>query len=148
MKLLLWLSVLNLALIVTPLLVALPPVKQTPAMLVAAHLAGTLAKFTSVALAILVARWLLRKRTWRGLVLLAVTLSCVVLSRINLLEWVFPAARGAETAPTAAFHDIRDGDMVIGVSIDGQSRAYPVRYLAHHHMLNDQLGAAALLPTY
>ncbi len=148
MKLLLWLSVLNLALIVTPLLVALPPVKQTPAMLSAAHTAGTLARFTSVALAILVARWLWPKRTWRGLALLAVTLSCAVLSQMNLLEWIFPAARGAETASIDAFHDIRDSDMVIGVSIEGQSRAYPVRYLAHHHMLNDQLGATALLPTY
>src|SRR2546426_5479237 len=148
MKLLFWLTILNLALIVTPLLVALPPVKQTPGMLSAAHMAGTLAKFTSVALAILVARWLLRKRTWRGLVLLAVTLACAVLSQMNLLEWGFPAARGAETAPVAALHEIRDRDMVIGVFIEGQSRAYPVRYLAHHHMLNDQLGAAALLPTY
>ena len=148
MKLLFWLTILNVALMVTPLLVALPPVKQTPAMLAATHLAGTLAKFTSVALAILVARRLWRERTWRGLALLAVTFFCAVLSRINLLEWVFPAARGAETAPVAAFHDIRDSDMVIGVSIEGQSRAYSVRYLAHHHMLNDQLGATALLPTY
>ena len=148
MKLLLWLSVLNLALIVTPLLVALPPVKQTPAMLAAAHLAGTLAKFTSVALAILVARWLWRERTWRGLALLAVTLACAVLSQINLLEWVFPAARAAETAAIGEFHDVRDTDMVIGVVIGGQSRAYPVRYLAYHHMLNDRLGPTALLPTY
>ena len=148
MKLLFWLTILNVALMVTPLLVALPPVKQTPGMLSAAHMAGTLAKFTSVALTLFVAMRLWRKRTWRGLALLALTLFCAVLSRINLLEWVFPAARAAETAPIAAFHDIRDSDMVIGVSIDGQSRAYPVRYLAHHHMLNDQLGATALLPTY
>jgi len=148
MKLLLWLAILNVVLILTPLLVALPPVKQTPAMLSAAHMAGTLARFTSVALTLFVAQRLWRQRTWRGLALLAVTLACAVLSRINLLEWVFPAARAAETAPIAAFHDIRDSDMVIGVSIDGQSRAYPVRYLAHHHMLNDQLGATALLPTY
>jgi hypothetical protein len=38
--------------------------------------------------------------------------------------------------------------MVIGVEIGGQSRAYPVRYLAYHHMLNDELGSTALLPTY
>src|SRR5260370_22254622 len=119
MKLLLWLTILNVVLILTPLLLALPPVKQTPAMLSAAHLAGTLARFTSVALAILVSRWLWRERTWRGLILLAVTLSCAVLSQMNLLEWVFPAARGAETASIAAFHDIRDSDMVIGVAIEG-----------------------------
>ncbi len=123
--------------------------EQPPALRVLrGHLAGTLARFTSVALAILVSRWLWRERTWRGLILLAVTLSCAVLSQMNLLEWVFPAARGAETASIAAFHDIRDSDMVIGVSIDGRSRAYPVRYLAFHHMLNDRLGSTALLPTY
>jgi len=66
MKLLLWLSVLNLALTVTPLLVALPPVKQTPDMLSAAHMAGTLARFTSVALTIFVAMRLWRKRTGAG----------------------------------------------------------------------------------
>jgi hypothetical protein len=38
--------------------------------------------------------------------------------------------------------------MIIGVAIGGQSRAYPVRYLAHHHMINDTLGPVALLPTY
>jgi len=148
MKPLLWLIVLNVVLIVAPLLVALPPVKQTPGMLSAAHMAGTLAKFTSAAAVILVATWLWRERTWRGLSLLAVAICCAMLSRINLLEWVFPAARGAETASIAAFHDIRDEDMVIGVALEGLSRAYPVRYLAYHHMLNDQVGATALLPTY
>src|SRR5437667_3487582 len=115
MKLLLWLTILNVVLILTPLLVALPPVKQTPGMLSAAHMAGTLARFTSVALTILVAMRLWRQRTWRGLALLAVTLACAVLSRINLLEWVFPAARGAETAPIAAVHDLRDTDLVTRV---------------------------------
>ena len=148
MKLLLWLTIFNVVLIVAPLLVALPPVKQTPGMLAAAQVAGTLSQVTSVVLTIFVAKWLWRERTWRGLALLAVSLCCAVLSRINLLEWVFPAARGAETASVAAFHDIRESDMVIGVAIDGLSRAYPVRYLAYHHMLNDQLGATALLPTY
>jgi len=38
--------------------------------------------------------------------------------------------------------------MVIGVTLGGESRAYPVRYLAYHHMLNDRLGPTALLPTY
>jgi hypothetical protein len=53
-----------------------------------------------------------------------------------------------ETARIDAFHDVRDNDMVLGVSIEGHTRAYHVRYLANHHMLNDQLGATALLPTY
>jgi hypothetical protein len=67
---------------------------------------------------------------------------------VNLLERVFAPVRGAETAAIGDFHDIRDTDMVIAVVIGGQSRAYPVRFLAYHHMLNDQLGPTALLPTY
>ena len=41
-----------------------------------------------------------------------------------------------------------DRAALIGVSIGGVTRAYPVRYLAFHHMLNDQLGRVMLLPTY
>src|SRR4051794_34240438 len=142
----LWLVILNLILLIAPLLVALPPVKQTPGMLSAAHAASTLVKYTSVALTILLAlRWW---RERRGVALVAVAFICAALSQVNMLEWIFPAARGADAAGIAGFHEIRDTDMVMGVVVDGRARAYPVRYLAHHHMLNDQLGATALLPTY
>jgi hypothetical protein len=148
MKLLISLTILNIALILMPPLVALPPVRQTPALLAAAHLALTLAPITSLALAAILAFRFLRRRTWATLSLLIVAIACSVLSRMNLLERVFAPARDAQTTAIADFHDIRDTDMVIGVVIGGQSRAYPVRYLAYHHMLNDQLGPISLLPTY
>jgi hypothetical protein len=148
MKLLIALTILNIALILAPPVVALPPVNQTPAMLAAAHLAQTLSPFTSLALAALAAIQVWRRRTWSTAALLAVALGCVALSRVNLLERVFAPALNVETAAIGNFHDVRDTDMVIGVVIGGQSRAYPVRYLAYHHMLNDQLGSTALLPTY
>jgi len=148
MKLLVALTILNVALILAPPVVALPPVNQTAAMLAVAHLAHTLSPFTSLALAALAAIQIWRRRTWRTTALLAVALGCVALSRVNLLERVFAPARDAQTASIGNFHDVRDTDMVIGVVIGGQSRAYPVRYLAYHHMLNDQLGSTALLPTY
>jgi uncharacterized protein DUF3179 len=148
MKLALAATLLCVVLIVAPLLVALPPVRQTPAMLAAARAAGALAPFLSAVAAILAAWRLWRARTWRAAAVLCLAALCAVLSRIHLLEWVFAGARGAETASMAAFHDIRDSDMVLGVVIEGRSRAYPVRYLAYHHMLNDRLGSTALLPTY
>lgn len=148
MKPLLGLTILTVALILGPLLVALPPVTQTHAMLAAAHVAQSLAPILSVALAAGVGILIWRRRTWREFALLAMALACVALSRMRLMEFMFASARGAETIGIAQFHDVRDTDMVIGVSIDGQSRAYPVRYLAFHHMLNDQLGATVLLPTY
>jgi hypothetical protein len=148
MKLLIALTILNVALILAPPVVALPPVNQTPAMLTAAHLSHTLAPIASVLVAALAAIQLWRRRTWSTAALLAVALGCVALSRVNLLERIFAPALDVETAAIGNFHDVRDTDMVIGVVIGGQSRAYPVRYLAYHHMLNDQLGSSALLPTY
>jgi Protein of unknown function (DUF3179) len=148
MKPLLGLTILNVALILAPPLAALPPIAQTPTLLAVAHAARTLAPVISAALAVALAVRLWRRRTWRETALLAVALACAALSRANILEWMFPSARAAETVEIARFHDVRDEDMVIGVAIGGESRAYPVRYLAYHHMLNDQLGATALLPTY
>ena len=148
MKLLVALAILNVAVILAPLVVALPPVNQTLAMLSAAHLAQVLAPVTSLALAAFAAILLWHQRTWRTLALLVVALGCVALSRVNLFDLAFAPARGAEIVAISDFHDVRDTDMVIGVVIGGQSRAYPVRYLAYHHMLDDQLGPTALLPTY
>jgi hypothetical protein len=148
MKFLIALTILNIALILMPLIVALPPVHQTPAMLAAAHASQALAPIVSLSLAILAAIELWSRRNWKIGAVLAVALILSVLSRMNLLERVFAPARGVEVAAIGGFHDIRDTDMVIAVVIDGQSRAYPVRYLAYHHMLNDRLGSLALLPTY
>jgi len=148
MNLLLGLTLLNVALIVAPLLVALPPVRQTPGLLAAARAAGNLARLLSAALTVILAILLWRTPAAGTLALLVLAILSTVLSRINLMEWVFAGAHGARTVPIGELHDIDDSDMVIGVVIEGQSRAYPVRYLAYHHMVNDRLGAAELLPTY
>jgi hypothetical protein len=147
MKLLITLTILNVVLILTPLVVALPPVNQTPQMLAAARASQALAPIASLLLVALTAIQLWRRPVACG-VLLTVALICLALSRVNLLERIFAPARDAQTAAIASFHDIRDTDMIIGVVIGDQSRAYPVRYLAYHHMLNDQLGSTALLSTY
>ena len=147
MKFLVALTILNIVLILLPPVVALPPVQQTPAMLAAAHLAQTLSPIASLLLAALAAIHLWRRPVAGG-AFLVIALICVGLSRVNLLERIFAPARDAQTATIASFHDVRDTDMVIGVMIGDQVRAYPVRYLAYHHMLNDQLGSTALLPTY
>jgi hypothetical protein len=148
MRLLFALTILDVALIIAPLVAALPPVNQTPSMLAAVRFVQTVAPILSVGVAVMAAIVLWRRRSWSAAALLVVSMGCVTLSRVNLLERVFAPARGAETVGIASFHDVRDTDMVIGVVIGGQSRAYPVRYLAYHHMLNDQLGSTALLPTY
>jgi hypothetical protein len=133
---------------IAPLVVAEPHIEQTPALLAFAHAMQRLAPALSIVVAALLVIRLWRDRNWRTWALLCVTVACVWLSRVNLLEWIFAGASDPGFVNIADFHDVRDTDMVIGVTIDGQSRAYPVRYLAYHHMLNDRLGHTELLPTY
>jgi hypothetical protein len=131
-----------------PVLVAIPTLAQTPTLLAFAHAAATCAPALSLIASAALAIRLWRSRTWGGWALLGVTLICAWLSRVNMLEWMFSPAPEAEAVEAAQFHDVRDSDMVVGITIGGQSRAYPVRYLAYHHMLNDRLGDTWLLPTY
>ena len=147
-KLLLILVILSVALVVIPLVVAIPFITQTPALLAVAHAAQNFAPAVSAISALLAAAIVVRSRSVLSWVALALVLIAAVMSRVNSLEWVFAPASNTETAAIGQFRDIRDDDMVIGVVIGGESRAYPVRYLEYHHMLNDRLGATALLPTY
>tara|TARA_Y100000294_G_scaffold150356_1_gene147613 strand:- start:2926 stop:3654 length:729 start_codon:yes stop_codon:yes gene_type:complete len=44
--------------------------------------------------------------------------------------------------------DLNAQDLVMGVSIGGEHRAYPLRTLRAHEMVNDQLGGAPILVTW
>ena len=54
----------------------------------------------------------------------------------------FPAAVSAAEAPW------RDEDRVIGVTLDGVSRAYPIGILDWHELVNDTLGGRHILVSY
>lgn len=38
--------------------------------------------------------------------------------------------------------------LVIGVTVNGESKAYPIRYLSFHHQVQDQIGGQNILVTY
>ena len=43
---------------------------------------------------------------------------------------------------------IDDKDMVIAVTLGGESRAYPIREMGYHHVLNDRLHQLPIVVTY
>ncbi len=43
---------------------------------------------------------------------------------------------------------LTDDDLVVGVTFDGKTRAYPLRILVQHEIVNDQIGQFAFLVTY
>ena len=76
-----------------------------------------------------------------------VVIGIAVLTRINIYELMFhPLERSAFSAASKAK---LDGDeMVITVQADGAARAYPIRILSYHHIVNDTLGGVPIVATY
>ena len=103
----------------------------------------------AIALFILLSAWR-RVTTARKAVLAFLTvlvLCCGLLSRINVYEKMFhPLDR-----PTfsAALHTKLDpAEQVIAVMIGNTARAYPIRDISYHHIVNDTLAGHPIVATY
>jgi len=48
----------------------------------------------------------------------------------------------------AAFNKVDTNRLVLGVSINGEAKAYPIRFLGYHHHIQDTVGGKAVLVTY
>lgn len=69
------------------------------------------------------------------------------MARMNYFEWMFHPVKqpGFEEAGDTK---LDDGEMVLTVSINGDARAYPVREMAYHHIVNDVVGGVPIAATY
>jgi len=97
--------------------------------------------------------WLWRGagRWWRKALLLITFLPLLPatwFARQNHFEWMFnPLANAAYAKATeAAF--LTDADVLLAVSINGEAAAYPIRYMAYHHLVQDVVGGTPLVATY
>lgn len=59
-----------------------------------------------------------------------------------------PALTNPQTVRASEAKYLRDSDVVLGVTFDGQSRAYPIRIMNWHEVVNDRVGNTLLLLTY
>jgi len=88
---------------------------------------------------------------WRRRVLPATgaLLACVLafLARVNIYELMFHPIDVASFSPASRVKLDAD-EKVIAVSIGGQARAYPVRIMSYHHLINDVVGPLAIVATY
>ncbi|MEP6713148.1 MAG: DUF3179 domain-containing (seleno)protein [Ferruginibacter sp.] len=48
----------------------------------------------------------------------------------------------------AAKNKVDSNRLVIGVSINGEAKAYPIRFLGYHHHIQDTIGGKAIMVTY
>ena len=87
---------------------------------------------------------------WRKIALAAVVgIVCfsAVMSRLNYFEWMFhPVDSPQFESETASKLD--NGEMILAVRFGSEARAYPIREMAYHHVLNDVVQNTPIAVTY
>ena len=49
---------------------------------------------------------------------------------------------------SAAYNKVDSNRLVLGVSINGEAKAYPIRFLGYHHHIQDTVGGKTIMVTY
>lgn len=150
------LPLLAVTLVILPLWLDQPFSTQTPAIMAAVFRMRAWAPALTLIAALGTlgaAAWLWpgRRILARALLVLlaAVPAGATWLARQNPFEWMFNPVRAAEYATldqASAF--VADDDMVMVVSLNGETAAYPVRQLAYHHIAQDVVGGVPIVVTY
>ena len=94
--------------------------------------------------------WRDRMRLWLRIALATLSLVAVVgavFTHVNVFEIMFhpypePAFESAASAK------VDSDDKVLSVTLHGESRAYPIRTMGYHHIVNDTVGNSPIAVTY
>jgi len=105
---------------------------------------GVLALLLAIILWTRVSRWWWRIPLVLGLIVAGLG---ATMARINYFEWMF------HPVPQAGFESIdhaklADSEMVMTVRFGADARAYPIRAMAYHHVLNDVVAGVPIAITY
>jgi hypothetical protein len=104
----------------------------------------------AVALACAIALWRIsRRRVWRiaALSLTALTALFAILSHVNIFELMFHRVDSPVTI-AANKAKLETDDMVLAIRVGNEVRAYPVRMMGYHHIVNDTVGGLPVVATY
>lgn len=69
------------------------------------------------------------------------------LSRVNVYELMFHPL-GPPAFVTAAESQLDKDEKVIAIRVNGAARAYPIRGISYHHIVNDVVGGEPVVATY
>lgn len=149
------LVVASLAVVLIPAYVIRPFRFQSPEALTLALTLRTWAPLVTVVTglaALLLAVGLMRGARWRQKTLVTLGILLVVasaaLARFNYFERVFFQPISTPQFESAAQAKLDPDEMVLAVRSGAQARAYPIRAMAYHHLVNDTLGGVPLVATY
>jgi hypothetical protein len=147
-------TLVNLALFFFPAFIIRPFKYQSRTGLMSAIHVKQIAPMVTLILAagvlfLAVKLWRESSRLARTGLVLAVTLSvaAAVMVRLNYFEWMFQPIRTAGFTSASDIH-LPDSEMVMAVRVGSDARAYPIRQMAYHHVLNDTVGGEPIVVTY
>lgn len=75
-------------------------------------------------------------------------LGSALMSRQNHFEWMFQPMKAPEFVEISKAVHVGGSDIVLGVRLPGEVRAYPIRILAYHHLVNDVVAGQPIVVTY
>lgn len=83
-------------------------------------------------------------------VMIPVALVCLFagLSRVNHFEQLMFHPLGRPSFQAISDTKLDGDEMVIAVNLGGEARAYPIRSVSYHHIVNDVVGGVAIAATY
>ena len=79
--------------------------------------------------------------------LMVVITASAVLSRLNYFEWMFHPVESAKFE-NESDSKLDNGEMILTVRYGADARAYPIREMAYHHILNDVVEGVPVAVTY
>jgi hypothetical protein len=152
-----WLFLVALGTIVLaayPIFVIRPFREQTPAALsralwVLLHYKPVLFVLALIVTTLALLTW--RRAGWISRTLLVPAMLLAILGAVS--AWINPYEKmfhpfGAPLYVSAQLASVDMGDMVIAVTLGGESRAYPIREMGYHHIVNDRLHGLPMVVTY
>jgi Protein of unknown function (DUF3179) len=147
-------SLATFALAAYPIYVIRPFREQTPAALeralwVLMHNKPILLMLACLITVLALLLW--RHVGWVARLLLVPAMGITVLAAVS--SWINPYEKmfhpvGEPKFLAANLAAIDPNDMVIAVTLGGESRAYPIREMGYHHLVNDRLHGLPIVVTY
>ena len=102
-----------------------------------------------VCLLFAVALWGAVNRWRKGVLAVVMVLVAfsAVMSRMNYFEWMFHPVDSAKFE-AASTSKLGSTEMILTVRYGADARAYPIREMAYHHILNDVVAGVPIAVTY
>jgi hypothetical protein len=138
-----------------PMYVIRPFRQQGTAELLAALFVKRWAPFVSIAAAVCAIAcigilWRSARSMWIRVASAFATLVTVVsagLTHVNVYEMMFHRVDTPEAMPASEAKLDLD-EMVLSIRVGETARAYPIRMMGYHHIVNDRIGATPIAATY